>query len=763
MKCLILAGGKGERLWPLSRSDFPKQFIQVQKNHSLFQETIARNLPFCDEFIIATNWEYRSIIANQMKAFQGVPYRCVFEEQPRKTTAAIILACMDLQPAEFVFVVAADHLIGTKGYKEAILTGKEAAGEGSIVLFGKKTEIYAGKFGYISDGKLYEKPENGILKELKKREALQNIGLILFQNAIFFNEMKRLQGDIFDRCSAAFGKKQIHPEGVLYETRVLETIPPVSIEKSLLEKTEKLASVTIDFSWDDIGSLEDLKKTQYEAEGIGIIAGGNNTTVLNQSSQQAVVVNGLDDVLVVNTADAVYVGKKGTSTDLKGILHEHQELKRFSEAGSVTYRQWGYREKIIEEGKYRIQRVTVLPGKTIYEHKHAERTENWTIIQGSALITLDGRSSSYKENECVEARAGVAHQISNNGVQDLILIETAVGEVLHHDMITAPGNTVTETALGLRPDPIVMLTPVFKDSLWGGTKLRDVYGKHCDYNSIAESWELSAHPAGNCTIGSGRHSGMSFSRYLETVGKEVLGWKCAPLQAFPLLIKLIDAKENLSVQVHPNDDYALRNENEYGKNELWYVVETDPGAGLYVGFNRDVSREEVEQRVADGSILDILNYYPTKTGDVFFIPAGTVHAIGAGNLICEIQQSSNITYRLYDYGRRDQFGNTRELHLKKALDVLDYRRYESSNFAVSLENGQKQILCKYFETTILAGESSLPLRDDSFYTATCIQGGCVLEFAAAQMQLNTGDTVFLPAANGVLNIGGEGSVLITRV
>lgn len=157
MKCLILAGGRGERLWPLSRKNYPKQFIEIQKNHSVFQETVARNIPYCDEFIIVTNYEYRFIISNQMKAFQGISYRCIYEEQPNKTTAAIMLACMSLQPSEYVFVVAADHLINTAyetvdgkySYKDAILRAKESAGNGKIALFGAENQEPDSRFGYI--------------------------------------------------------------------------------------------------------------------------------------------------------------------------------------------------------------------------------------------------------------------------------------------------------------------------------------------------------------------------------------------------------------------------------------------------------------------------------------------------------------------------------------------------------------------------------------------------------------------------------------
>ena len=355
---------------------------------------------------------------------------------------------------------------------------------------------------------------------------------------------------------------------------------------------------------------------------------------------------------------------------------------------------------------------------------------------------------------------GTAHQISNIGEQPVLFIETAIGNVLHGGDMRSEGiEDITESDLGLKPDPIIKLVPAFKDYLWGGTKLRDVYGKRCDFDTIAESWELSAHPAGNCIVASGRHKGLSFSKYLETVGKEVLGWKCAPLQSFPLLIKFIDAKQNLSIQVHPNDDYALENENEYGKNEMWYVIDAEPGAGLYVGFNRNVDRSEVERRVADNTILDVLNFYPTKPGDVFFIPAGTVHAIGKGNLICEIQQSSNVTYRLYDYGRVDKFGNPREMHLQKALDVLNYKKYEPE----TLEEDNGVIRCKYFEVDFVEENRRIPLDNDSFYAVSCLKGNGALELNDVEMKVNPGDTIFIPATDGTLEIKGSASLAITRV
>ena len=306
-------------------------------------------------------------------------------------------------------------------------------------------------------------------------------------------------------------------------------------------------------------------------------------------------------------------------------------------------------------------------------------------------------------------------------------------------------------------ESIVKLSPAFKDYLWGGTKLRDIYHKSCDFDIVAESWELSAHPDGTSVIASGNCKGMLFTEYLEQIGLSALGTKYDVNKEFPLLIKLIDAKQNLSVQVHPDDAYALQYDNGYGKTEMWYVIDAEPGAGLYVGFNRNVSREEVVQKIKNNTIMETLNFYPTKPGDVFFIPAGTVHAIGAGNLICEIQQSSNSTYRLYDYDRRDKFGNPRELHLEKALDVLNYHKYESIPF-------DGKISCKYFEFSFMEvkGKHQISMSNESFYSITCIKGIGNLTLGDT-MPICSGETVFIPATNATLNVEGNVSLIISKM
>ena len=764
MKCLVLAGGIGERLWPLSRKNFPKQFIELQKNHSVFQETIARNIPFCDEFIIVTSYEYRDIITNQMETFQGVAYRCIFEEEPRNTTAAVTLACLELQPHEFIFVIAADQLIEVgSSYKDSILKAKNSARDGRIVLFGKPTNNITEQYGYYTDDGFFEKPDRYTIRLIKAKKTLQNLGMFLFQNGLYLNEMKILQPELLAECQDVYSKRCELSNCTLYKSEVQKQLTSVSIEKSIIEKSDKLECVEVKFDWNDIGNLEDLSKTKYDFDGIGIQYDCSDTVILNNTINQAVVVNELDNVLVVNTSDAVYVGRRGKSHLLKQIIHDNPELESYSNQSNIVYRKWGFYENVANGDSYRVRRITIMPGKTIYGHRHNERKENWTVVSGTLLVSLDGKKLTLNSGDSVDFSIGTIHQISNIGENSAVVIETAFGNVLlDSDTSLNVSKDVTEFDLGLQHDPIVKLSPIFKDYLWGGTKLRDLYKKQCDYDVIAESWELSAHPAGNCTIASGRHKGLSFSQYLNTVGKSVVGWKW--LQDFPLLIKFIDAKDNLSVQIHPDDDYALEKENEYGKNEMWYVIDSEPGAGLYVGFNRDVNRNEVEQRIKNNTILDVLNFYPTKPGDVFFIPAGTVHAIGAGNLIYEIQQSSNCTYRLYDYDRRDKFGNPRELHLQKALDVMNYKKF----IHVEYENNGENIGCKYFEVKILQvdGKKEITLSSDSFYVATCIKGNgflTMVDSTTASVVIGEGETVFIPAINRVLIFEGTMKVILSHI
>lgn len=317
---------------------------------------------------------------------------------------------------------------------------------------------------------------------------------------------------------------------------------------------------------------------------------------------------------------------------------------------------------------------------------------------------------------------------------------------------------------------IEKLSPAFKDYLWGGTKLRDVYGKKCDYEKVAESWELSTHPAGQSVIDGGEYDGLKFGEYLEKVGAKALGVNGAKFKEFPVLIKFIDAKQPLSVQVHPSDEYALRVEGEYGKTEMWYVVDCDEGASLLYGFKHNITKEEFRERIENNTLLEVTNSVPVKKGDVFFIEAGTLHAIGKGILIAEIQQNSNTTYRIYDYGRVGADGKPRQLHIDKAVDVTNLcpaKPYPQSE-PVDMGGWTKKRLakCEYFTVDVINVDTSAALEADksSFVNILVLDGGCVLSSEGNDaVELKKGDSVFIPAGLGKFELTGKCSAVMTHI
>lgn len=307
---------------------------------------------------------------------------------------------------------------------------------------------------------------------------------------------------------------------------------------------------------------------------------------------------------------------------------------------------------------------------------------------------------------------------------------------------------------------IYKLTPSLHANLWGGVKLRD-YGKVSDADRIGESWELSFVESAPAKLDDGRTT-------IEAFPKSVWGTDCADFDFFPVLTKFIDAREKLSVQVHPADDYALANEGQYGKSEMWYVVDAEEGAGLYMGLNKHSTPDELARAISDGSVENMLSFKPVKRGDVFFIPAGTIHAIGAGVLIYEIQQNSTLTYRLYDYLRRDKDGNLRELHVEKAMKVLKAEPYTYEDFSAE-ENVIGK--CKYFTTkeyTLADSGIELTVTSASFLMLTSVCGSGAISYTESdgsivKVALALGETCFIPAQEKPLSISVSGDMTLITV
>lgn len=298
----------------------------------------------------------------------------------------------------------------------------------------------------------------------------------------------------------------------------------------------------------------------------------------------------------------------------------------------------------------------------------------------------------------------------------------------------------------------VKLKSALKEYIWGGDELYTSYGKNYGPKKVAESWELSFNEAGPSIIDSGEDIG----KPLKDVAKPCdIGLVPSKFEFFPVLIKLISSDSNLSVQVHPNDEYALKNESQYGKTEMWHVLSAKPGSGLYVGWKRETSPEEVAKAIGDGALMDLLNFVEVKPGDDYFIPSGTVHAIGAGVTLIEIQENSTLTYRLYDYNRVDANGNKRELHVEKSLKVLSYKTYQKPEFEKPLIGE-----CAFFSSSIrhFDGELAIEATPASFKALTIIEGQGTFE----GMEAKKGDSFFVPAGQKATLIG-NGDVVITEV
>lgn len=304
------------------------------------------------------------------------------------------------------------------------------------------------------------------------------------------------------------------------------------------------------------------------------------------------------------------------------------------------------------------------------------------------------------------------------------------------------------------------LKPVTKHIIWGGERLSRDYGMGENGEKIAEAWELTCRGDGDNEIISGKYTGRLLSEFVHE-NPQALGTKQKG-DRFPLLIKLIDAEADLSIQVHPDDEYALSHTDDMGKTEMWYIVDAKPGAKLIYGLKRKYTRDELKTAIAAGTLESLMNYVEVKSGETYFIPAGLVHAIGAGILIAEIQQNSNITYRVYDYNRRQPDGSLRQLHIEPALDVIE--RFDPE--AVKVEKtGDVIASCKYFEVRAIAldGEKTVYAGEESFLHLMITDGECEIICAGEKISTKKGGSVFVAAASGNVTLKGNATVIVSSL
>ncbi|MBB4803608.1 mannose-6-phosphate isomerase [Flavobacterium nitrogenifigens] len=306
--------------------------------------------------------------------------------------------------------------------------------------------------------------------------------------------------------------------------------------------------------------------------------------------------------------------------------------------------------------------------------------------------------------------------------------------------------------------------PILKERIWGGEKLKTILNKPIVSKITGESWELSTVEGDVSVVANGDLKGKSLMDLINETPDAILGTKVYERfgKQFPLLFKYLDAREDLSIQVHPNDKLAKERHNSFGKTEMWYVTQADADARIIVGFKEDSNKEEYLKHLHDNTLVSILDDVKAKPGDVFFLETGTVHAIGAGLVVAEIQQTSDITYRLYDFDRVDAQGNKRELHVDLALDAINYDKVDTQKKYDSKVNTSNTIVdCPYFTTNFLPLENKLEVAKtgETFTVYMCIEGGFEIEYDGFKQAYKKGDTVLVPAAINAFNLSGNASIL----
>tara|TARA_R110000868_G_scaffold51182_5_gene162629 strand:- start:10358 stop:11320 length:963 start_codon:yes stop_codon:yes gene_type:complete len=309
--------------------------------------------------------------------------------------------------------------------------------------------------------------------------------------------------------------------------------------------------------------------------------------------------------------------------------------------------------------------------------------------------------------------------------------------------------------------------PILKERLWGGSKLGDIFGKPIENDITGESWEISTVKGDISVVSNGNLAGSSLQDLIDENSEALLGKSVVERfgKEFPILIKFIDAKQDLSIQLHPNDRLAKERHNSFGKTEMWYIMDADTDADLIVGFNKDVTKEEYQNSIENDTLLDLLNYEKVKEGDTFFINTGKIHAIGAGVVLAEIQQTSDVTYRVFDFNRKDKEGNLRELHTDLALDAMDYQKKDDFKVAYSTKNDSvnNMVDCPYFKTNYINLTKDLvqDITDrDSFTIYMCVSGSATIINDYGEATIKKGETVLVPANTNRVRLKTEGVTLL---
>lgn len=449
MKCIILVGGSGNRLWPLSRKNYPKQFLKVQSDHSLFQETIIRNKPFVEEFLLVANEKFSFTILNHLDEIKQDRCEMLLEKNGRNTAPAIAMACLFAGLEELILVVPSDHkIIEGPLYNKAVEEAKVLAEQDYLVTFGIRASTPQTGYGYIkyignNVLEFKEKPDSETAEAyLQSGDYLWNSGMFLFRSRVLLEELKKFRPDIYESCLKVY-KEMIKDKTEL--TMDLNAVPSESIDYAVLEKSDKVKVVPSDFEWFDVGSFEaygDFVEKDGQENSIGqnaLYRNSNNVLTINDSPDKLIVVNDLSDLVVVNTNDTVYISKMGTSQNIKEIVVANERDERYKDYFNDnlrSHRPWGYYEVLLSEPAYKIKRIVIYPGRRLSLQKHELRSEHWTIAEGSVVVTVGDETKVLEKNQGIYIPLGAVHRAENTTDANIAIIEVGIGErVFEEDII----------------------------------------------------------------------------------------------------------------------------------------------------------------------------------------------------------------------------------------------------------------------------------------------------------------------------------------
>lgn len=470
MKGIILCGGSGTRLWPISRTLYPKQFVKLFDDKSLFQLTVERNADLCKSFLIVSNAEQYFLTIDQLeelniRSFNVNNSRFLLEPVGRNTAPAIALACLSLSPDEIVLVSPSDHLIkNIQEYKKTIANAETLAKEGYLVTFGITPSYPETGYGYIQarckDAKsvffdvemFHEKPdletatkyleENSKFNTQNSKLFFWNSGMFMFKAGVFLAELKAYAPEIYEACVVAFNEKKVDNSTIMIQHQHMETIPSESIDYAVMEKSKNVKVVKCDFSWNDLGSFASLyNEFQQDEHGNALMA--NATPVLIDSKNNLIISEdrfvgtiGVNDLIIVDTNDALLVAKKEDAQKVKELVSNlnsaNSNLLAFH---NTVHRPWGT-YTVLEDGKgYKIKKIMVKPGKRLSLQKHMHRNEHWIVVSGTATVTVGNETRYVRPNESTYIKMGEVHRLANDGKIPVILIEAQVGEYTDEDDI----------------------------------------------------------------------------------------------------------------------------------------------------------------------------------------------------------------------------------------------------------------------------------------------------------------------------------------